>query len=121
MIEQHRLRVRPVYHGSDLLVEVMGDHRRNDFPDVAHIVSEALHAQRVPHPEELDVSELAFLEDRFISYWTCQRGSYELDDDMWGLFFSANGNNQHLIASIEAALVRSGRFVKECVDFKQFE
>lgn len=39
-----RFRVRPVFHGSDLLVEVLDDHRTADFPDVAAILQDALHS-----------------------------------------------------------------------------
>jgi len=112
--------VRPVYHGTDLLVEIVDRHRIEDFPDLPGILRDALNAQRVPHPEELDKSELALLQDRYFSYWTYPGGAYEIDDDIWALFVTASGNNAAVIADIERALLSSGRFVRQEVDFAKY-
>ncbi|WP_254602240.1 hypothetical protein [Burkholderia lata] len=115
-----RFRVRPVFHGSDLLVEVLDDHRTVDFPNVAAILQDALHSVQVPHPDGLDEREVALSQDRYFSYWTYARGSYEIDDDIWGLFVTATIDNLPIVADIEKALLSTGKFVKEEVDFSAF-
>ncbi|RQT77668.1 hypothetical protein [Burkholderia cepacia] len=116
-----RFRVRPEFHGSDLLVEVLDDHRAADFPSIAAILQDALHAVEVPHPDGLDEPVVALFHDRCFSYWTYARGHYEIDDDIWGLFVTASSDNASVIADIEGALLSTGKFVKEYVDFRKFE
>jgi hypothetical protein len=116
-----RFRVRPVFHGSDLLVEVLEDHRAVGFPDVAVILQDALRSVRVPHPDGLDEPAVALSQDRYFSYWTYARGSYEMDDDIWGLFVTAPIDNVPIVADIESALLATGKFVKDEVDFSEFE
>ncbi|WP_423394376.1 hypothetical protein [Burkholderia sp. LMG 21824] len=115
-----RFRIRPVFHGSNLLVEILDDHRAADFPDVAAILRDALHAVRVPHPHGLDEPAVTLSHDQFFSYWTYARGAYEIDEDLWGLFVTATRDNVSIIADIERALLSTGKFVKEDVDFGKF-
>lgn len=82
MIHTIRFRVRPVYHGSDLLVEILDDHRAADFPDVAAMLRDALHSVRLAHPDGLDDPQIAGSQDRYFSYWSYARGHYEIDDDL---------------------------------------
>ncbi|CAJ0700044.1 hypothetical protein LMG19089_02495 [Ralstonia edaphis] len=117
MADQIRFRVRPLYHGSDLLVEICGDHRFASFPNVAAVLERALDAVQERHPENLDDAEVALLHDRYFGYWKYAGGRYEIDDDIWGLFVSAPANNRAVIADVERALLESGKFVKEEVDF----
>ncbi|WP_179401334.1 hypothetical protein [Burkholderia guangdongensis] len=116
-----RFRVRPVYHGSQLLVEILDDHRADGFPNVAAILQDALHSVQVPHPNDLDAPVVALYQDRYFSYWTYAGGHYEIDDDIWALFVSAAVNNSSIIADVEQALLSTGMFVKEDVDFDQFK
>lgn len=120
MSDPIRFRVRPIYHRSDLLIEVMGDHRGEGFPDLAAILQDALVASKVPHPDNLDDPKIALMQDRYISFWTYAGGKYEIDDDIWGLFVSAKENNIAVIADVERALNATGRFAKEFVNFEQF-
>lgn len=113
--------MRPVYHGSELLVEVLGDHRADGFPDVAAILQGALHSTREPHPENLDDPGIALSQDRYFSYWKYAGGCYEIDDDIWALFVTAKVDNTLVIADIERALLASGEFVKEAVDYERFK
>ena len=96
-----RLPVRPIYHGSDLLVEILEDHRTVDFPNVAAILQDALHSVRVPHPDGLDDPRSALTQDRYFSYWKCARGYYEIDDHIWRLSVTASINNSSIVADIE--------------------
>jgi hypothetical protein len=121
MLDQVRFLVRPVYHGDELLIEVLGDHRSQGFPSVAEILREALLAVREPHPDNLDDPRIAMAQDRFFSYWAYPGGHYEIDDDTWGLFVLAKAGNGGVIADLEQALLGSGKFVKENVDFAQFK
>ncbi|OXI96358.1 MULTISPECIES: hypothetical protein [Burkholderia] len=116
-----RFRVRPVFHGSDLLVEVLDDHRTADFPDVAAILQDALHSVQVSHPDGLDEPEVALSQDRYFSYWAYSRGNYEIDDDIWGLFVTATFDNARVVADVESALLSTRKFVKEDVHFSRFE
>ena len=115
-----RFYVRPVYHGSELLVEIADDHRVDGFPDLAGILRHELGAGREPHPEGMDRPVIALLHQRFFSYWTYAGGAYEIDDDTWGLFVTATQNHAAVIADIERALLRTGQFVKEEVDFARY-
>ncbi|MET3823623.1 hypothetical protein ACVK00_006558 [Burkholderia sp. PvR073] len=116
-----RFRVRPAYHSSDLLVEILEDHRTVDFPNVAAILQDALHSVPVPHPDGLDDPRIALSQDRYFSYWKYARGYYEIDDDIWGLFVTASINNSSIVADIERTLLLTGKLVKEEVDFGKFE
>lgn len=120
MTDLIRFQVRPVYHGSELLVEILEDHRAAGFPNVAAILKSALHPVQVPHPDGLDNPRVAWSQDRYFSYWTYARGDYEIDDDIWGLFVTASVNNSPIVADIERALLLTGKFVKEDVDFGKF-
>lgn len=115
-----RFRVRPVYHGTELLLEVLDDHRAEGFPSVALILRDALQATVGPHPSQLDDPRIAMAQDRYFSYWTYPGGHYEIDDDIWSLFVSAKESNRAVIADVERTLLATGRFVKEAVDFEQF-
>lgn len=116
-----RFRVRPEYHGSKLLVEMFDDHRTDDFPNIAAILRDELNAVRIPHPGAPNAPMLALSQDYFFSYWKYSGGEYEIDDDIWTLFVIATVNNASTTADIERALLRSGKFVKEEVDFDQFK
>jgi hypothetical protein len=120
MSDPIRFRIRPVYHGSDLIVELMGDHRADDFPDVSAILRDELSASQIPHPNKLDDRQVAMIHDRYFSFWTYAGGAYEIDDDIWGLFVSATENNEAVIADVAQALTVTGRFAREAVDFEQF-
>jgi hypothetical protein len=110
-----RFRVRPGYGSKELLVEICGDHRASDFPNVPEILRKALHAklQSHPDPKEERLSRTSMLTDRFITYWVYAGGSYETDDDWGGFFVTANENNSKVISDIERSLLQSGLFAKE--------
>lgn len=116
-----RFRIRPVYHGSELLVEIMDDHREEGFPNIGLILRDALGATQLRHPEGLDDPHIAMSQDRYFGYWRYPGGHYEIDDDIWGLFVSAKINNTAVIADVERVLTGTGHFVKEPVDFAQFK
>lgn len=120
MSDPIRFRVRPVYHGNQLLIEVLDDHRGERFPNVASILRDALGATQVPHPDKLDGPQVAFSQNRYFSFWVYPGGNYEIDDDIWGLFVLAEENNEAVSADVERTLMSTGRFVKEFVDFEQF-
>lgn len=120
MSEKIRFRVRPVYHGTDLLIELIDDHREPGFPSVASILGDALRATQIAHPEGLDDPTIGLSQDRYFSFWSYSGGTYEIDDDIWAFFVSATANNKRVTSDIERALLSTGRFVKEAVDFKQF-
>jgi len=116
---QIRFRTRPGYQSRDLLVELMADHRAPGFPDVPAMLRDELGAFRAPHPGGLDNPHLNLI-DRQITFWTYPGGSYEIDDDNWGLFILAPENNVSVIADIERVLLETGLFEKQSVDFEQF-
>jgi len=120
MADLIRFRVRPVFHGRDLLIEILDDHRKDGFPNVASILRDALGATQIPHPEKLDDPQLAILHDRYFSYWMYSGGEYEIDDDVWGLVVFARHNNAVVVAEVDQALMSTGRFVKEPADFEEF-
>lgn len=120
MTKPVRFYVRPVYHGVERLVEIVDDHRVEGFPHVAGLLSDALGARRMPHPEGMDAPDIALLHDRFFSYWTYAGGAYEIDDDIWALFVVAKENHAAVIADVERALLSTGLFVKEDVDVARY-
>ena len=120
MADPARFYVRPVYYGTDLLVEIVDDHRVEGFPDVAGILRDALGAQRVAHPQGMDTADVALLHDRFFSYWRYPGGAYEIDADIWALFVAAPVDNAAVIADVERALSASGLFAKKDVDFAKY-
>lgn len=115
-----RFRVRPVYRGSQLLIEVMDDHRVEDFPKVAAILRDALGATQMPHPDKLDDPHIALRHDRYFSFWAYPGGTYEIDDDVWALFILAHERSETAIEDVARALIATGRFVREFVDYAQF-
>ncbi|MFC4525560.1 hypothetical protein ISN76_00335 [Dyella halodurans] len=119
-----RFRVRPVYHGSELLIELLDDPRKDGFPRVAEILRDALGATIGPPPDNLNDPRFALAalaQDRYFTYWSYPGGNYEIDDDIWGLFVFAKDNNKVVIADLERVLLATGQFVKESVDFEQFK
>jgi hypothetical protein len=120
MLEPVRFRIRPVYHGSELLIEMLSDHRADGFPGITSILSNALRAVKVPHPDNLDNPRIALGADRYFSYWAYSGGHYEIDDDIWSLFVRAEEGSEAVICDIERALLATGQFIKESVDFEPF-
>ncbi len=112
-----RFRTRPGYQTRELLIELMDDHRAPGFPDISVMLRDLLGASKAPHPEGFDGR---YLMDRRITFWTYPGGSYEIDDDNWGLFVSAPENNISVIADVERVLLETGHFEKQSVDFDQF-
>lgn len=114
-----RIRVRPGYHSKDLLIEFCGDHRSEGFPNVSEILRKALCSEQVKHPN-FDEVKIAMSQDRYFSYWAYANGTYEIDDDIWGLFVSTREDNDRVIGDIERSLMQSGLFVKEDVNFADY-
>jgi hypothetical protein len=117
--DMEKFRVRPGYKSKELLVEFCGDHRADAFPNIAKILAQALDAKAGKHPD-LNTTTLAMATDEFISYWTYRNGSYEIDDDVWACFILAPQNNVQIIADIENALLNTGLFVKDDVEYGKY-
>jgi hypothetical protein len=114
-----RIRVRPGYGSKKLLVEFCGDHRCAGFPNVGEILRQALHASPVKL-FNFDEAKVAIATDRYVGLWTYSNGSYEIDDDTWGLWIQCRENNHQVIGDIEHALIRSGLFEKDEVNFEDY-
>jgi hypothetical protein len=114
-----KFRVRPGYKTKELLVEFWGEHRSQNFPDIQGILAKELNAKPAKHPA-LDTATLAIATDEFITLWVYENGEYELDDDIWAFFIHAPENNVQVIADIEGALLASGQFIKEQVDYSEY-
>lgn len=110
--------IRPGYGSGSLLVEFLGDHCSDAYPDVGALLASGLDAVLTPR------SQLDVLRDMatgaWFSSWRYPGGEYELDDDGWCLFIHAPRHNQTVIADIERALLASGSFIKKPVDFAQY-
>lgn len=118
MTPPQRIRIRPGYGSQLLLVEFCGDHRADEFPDVCNILRLALQAEDVS--SDAREVERALATDCYSSSWRYRRGSYLVDDDTWGLWIHCEENNRQVIGDIEQALLQSGLFVKEEVDFNDY-
>jgi len=68
-----------------------------------------------------DTARVGLALDEFISLWEYSNGEYELTDDTWAYFVLAPNNNSQVIGDIERALLQSGQFIKEEVDFADYE
>lgn len=115
-----KFRTRPGYASSELLIELCGDHRADDYPNVSNLLQEALHSTIQHHPDPGLVSTCAVL-DRFISYWRYKNHFYEIDDDWGGLFITSVPYNPVVISDLENALLQSSLFEKEPVDFSNYK
>ena len=113
-------RVRPGYKTKELLVEFCGDHRSSSYPEIANILQVALNAKPKKHPI-FDTASIGLALDEFISLWEYSNGEYELTDDTWAYFVLVPNNSSQVIGDIERALLRSGQFMKEEVDFADYE
>ena len=103
-------RVRPAYGSSHLLIELCGDHRAPDYPDVAQLLAATLGATQHPHPP--GATTLMMATDAYVSTWSYAGGCYEIDDDVCGYFIMVPDGDPAVIADIERALVAGGRFVR---------
>ncbi len=115
-----RFRVRPGYKSKHLLVEFRGDHHSEGFPNVYRLLARALGAVGVPYPS-LGAASTGLTTDEILSCWRYEHGQYLVDDDVWSLFIHASHNNAQIMADIEQALLVSGLFVKEEVDFEAYK
>lgn len=86
------------------------------------ILQEALHAKLLRHPDPKmhEFIKTDALMDHFISYWVYAGGSFEIDDDWCGLFVLPQENNSRVASDVEQALLGSGLFVKEEVNFADY-
>jgi hypothetical protein len=73
-----------------------------------------------PDPSIHEFIKHQALIDHFISYWVYAGGSYEIDDDWGGLFVLPKENNSKVASDVEQALLRTGLFVKEEVNFADY-
>ena len=106
----HSFRVRPGKDGTLCVIEILGDHRSDGFPDVRVLLRDALAAIQQPCPQELsEVVRTSMLIERYISFWTCPAGEYEIDDDIGGMFVSPRLGDR-VCRDIVDALKRSGQF-----------
>ena len=103
-------RVRPAYRTSHLLIELCGDHRAPDYPDVARLLAAALGATQHPHPP--GATTIMMATDQYVSTWSYAGGCYEIDDDVFGYFIMASDGDPAVIADIGRALVAGGGFVR---------
>lgn len=110
--------VRPGNKTKKLLIEFLGNHRSEDFPDVAGLLANGLDAKPIKHPL-LDTVTLALITEEFISQWKYNNGEYELDNSIGGFFIYAHENNAQVIADIENVLLASNHFVKIYTDFNE--
>jgi hypothetical protein len=118
MTQPECIRIRPGYGSQLLLVEFCGDHRGDAFPDVRAILQRALHAEAAP----LDAREVsrALSTDCYAASWIHSGGCYLIDDDIGGLWIHCEENNRQVVGDIEQALLQSGLFTKEEVDFGDY-
>jgi len=114
-----RIRVRPGYRSKNLLIEFCGDHRAVGFPNVGEILKRALNASPVKL-FNADRIKAAIATDCYIGYWTYVNGNYQIDDDTWCLWVECRENNQQVIGDVENALIQSGLFVKDEVNFEDY-
>ena len=114
-----KFKLRPGYRSQELLIELCGDHRADGYPDVAAVLSQALEAKSEKHPH-FDAVAIALGTDRFFSYWRYAGGAYEIDDDVPGCFILAPADNARVMADVEKALLKSGLFAREDVDFADY-
>lgn len=116
--KMERFRIRPGYKTKELLIEFCGNHRDKNFPNVAKLLKSSLSAKRNRFFK--DIQENIYNFDGFISTWKYRNGCYELSNDIWTLFILAPDNNDIIISEIEKALLGSGQFEKEEVDFNEY-
>ena len=114
-----KFRARPGFGSQELLIELCGDHRAVGYPNVQSLLQRSLNSKPAPHPDP-GVVIAAIPMDRFISYWGYGGNFYEIDDDWGGLFITAPKNNAQVISDVEAALLSSGVFEKESVNFADY-
>jgi hypothetical protein len=105
-----KFRIRLTYGDMQPLIEFCGDHRAPGFPDVPRILAAALVATRqniLP-----SAAETMIANDRYASHWAYAGGTYEIDDDVWTCVVRVPDGGAQVLADIEHALTRSGRFVR---------
>ena len=105
-----QFRIRPAHGGTNLLIELCGDHRAPGYPKVAALLAAALGATWQAHPVFSAASMMA--TDRYFSCWTYDGGTYEIDDDVQACCITAADGNAGVIADLEQALTASGLFVR---------
>lgn len=115
-----KFKVRPGFQSEKLLIEFCGDHRNEAYPNIHNILEMTLLAKSIKHPS-LDTLHIAITTDEFITFWEYPNGRFELDDDIWSCFIHAPENNFQVTSDIERALLKSGKFVKEEVDFSLYK
>lgn len=92
-----------------MLIEFCGDHRSENYPNIAMLLADALGAELQGHPIS---AETMIATDQYISSWSYKNGVYETDDDIWGYFITVPDGSLKVIADLEHALTNSGHFVK---------
>ena len=112
-----KFRVRPEYKSKNLLIEFSGDHRSRGFPNVTDILKSKLNSRRAYRLRDLQKNMFNF--NGYTSTWVYKNGIYEIDNDIWSLFVLASKNNETIVHDISSALLSSGYFIKEEVDFSE--
>ena len=104
-------RIRSVSGGTGQRIEFCGDHRAPGFPDFARLLATGLGATSAP--TSASAAQAMMASDRYVGAWSYAGGCYEIDDDVWACVIHARDGGDRVVADIERALVRSGRFVRD--------
>ena len=105
--------LRPAFHSDELLIEFGGDTHSPGYPDIQAVLAQHLQAQ----PRH-DLTEISF--DSCAYVWEYANGSYLIDKDNWAIFILASQNNAQIMADLERALLASGLFTQQTVDFNDY-
>lgn len=101
--------IRPGHGDAIPMIEFVGDHRSDDYPDVAALLAERLDATTLVSPDA-DAALVGLGMDMFISRWTYAGGEYDIDDSAFTLFVIPLGNRERVVHDVAQALQASGLF-----------
>ncbi|MCP4138513.1 MAG: hypothetical protein GY754_46575 [bacterium] len=119
-----RFIVRPGYGSDELLIEFIGYDDSYDYPSIWSIIGSALNS-KIINVEALDDidrdREIIWPEESQVQTFSYINGEYSFVIDYGSVTIFAENNNSVIIKDIENALLQSGRFIKEDVDFSKYK
>ncbi|CCN34460.1 conserved hypothetical protein [Vibrio nigripulchritudo SO65] len=107
-----KFKIRLSNNSEDLMIEFLGDHRREGYPNIHVILENGLLSKPQSH-RNASFADIALATDEIVSLWEYSNGEYELNDDVWTYSIHAHLNNAQVIRDIEETLLKSGEFIRD--------
>ena len=106
--------IRPAYGSGELLIEFLGPTEGPGFWITLLSVLDTIDAH-------CDRTLQEWINEDTIGNFTSSAGPFQIHADEWGFVFIFITGNRPTLSALENALIQSGKFLRQNVDFRHYE